>query len=590
MVTLHSKPPQPSAFSHHPSAGPDRNTMAQQRSYIDALFDRIAGWHFALGPERSSYTTQELQIPLEDDGASDRIIHLAATLWLATTPAGTILVQTPYGRRAPFSFKLARVWAARGYNVLLVSSRGTFGSGGAEDPAQHERGDGLRVVRWMRRQVWYTGSFATWGMSYLGYAQWALMASDEDELSDMATAVSMEGPHDFAALLWGTGALWLNCIDWAMAMQNQERLSWWRALWELVGLKPETNNAVKMRLPLDDGVRGFMGPGSGQYKWLHEWLANEDIEGDPRGVWKNKKQGKGLERKGIPVLLLGGWQDVFIKDSCYQYERLKANGCTVGLTVGPYIHGEVGSTDGTGKEILDWFDRYLAKEGQGDKPVRKADVRINITGSNEWRWLPSWPPASRPLELFLESQSRLSRKRPAKTDVAQFTFDPHHPTPTMGGPLLFGGGYVNDAALATRHDVLSFDLPLDHDVEVMGTPRIELLHSSDNPHVDIFARLSEVNSKGASRNLCEVYKRLDPTRAHQPGQSVKVVLDLSPVAHRFKKGTSIRLLVAGGCFPQFSYNLGSGEPTATGTTLRPARHTVHIGEGGSRLVLPVSSA
>jgi uncharacterized protein len=64
-------------------------------------------------------------------------------------------------------------------------------------------------------------------------------------------------------------------------------------------------------------------------------------------------------------------------------------------------------------------------------------------------------------------------------------------------------------------------------------------------------------------------------------------MELDPVAHRFRAGSRIRVLIAGGSHPRFVRNLGTDEPVLTGRELRPARHTIHLGEGGtSRLVLP----
>lgn len=563
--------------------------MAQnptQRGYFDAFLDRLGAWHRGLSPERTSYTTQEVRIPLENE----EHIQLAATVYQPFThkqhvpAAGTILVQSPYGRRPLLSLMGARLWAARGYTVLMVSVRGTFGSDGEMDPLRYEQADAPRIVRWMRKQPWYTGSFATWGMSYLGYAQWALMASEEP-LDDMAAAIISCGPHDWSDLVWGTGAFWLCGVDWANMISRQESLSWWRELYRMVTVDPNGELSVKKVVPLIKGLESYFGPDSPEYKWLHEWVKNEDIENDSARYWETMNQSKGLRRECIPILLLGGWQDLFISDTVTQYEQLKASGCTVGMTIGPWSHMEVGSSGEAYQEILDWLDTYLANKTTDG---RQEPVRINVTGSNDWRWLPSWPPATQPLELFLESDGRISRERTPKTDECRFTFDPHDPTPTIGGNLLYNGGSVNDAALARRADVLHFDLPpLHQDLLVIGRPHVELLHSSDNPHVDIFVRLSEVNSKGISNNLCEVYKRLDPGRA-LPGNPVKIELDLSPLAHQFKKGTQIRLLIAGGNFPHYTYNLGSGEPNATGTTLRLATHTVHTGEGGCKLVLPVT--
>jgi len=45
-------------------------------------------------------------------------------------------------------------------------------------------------------------------------------------------------------------------------------------------------------------------------------------------------------------------------------------------------------------------------------------------------------------------------------------------------------------------------------------------------------------------------------------------------------------MIAGGSHSWFARNLGTEEPLLTGRQLQPATHTVHLGDGASRLVLP----
>lgn len=59
--------------------------------------------------------------------------------------------------------------------MVLQSVRGTFGSGGVFEPMADEIADGADTVAWLREQPWFTGRFATIGMSYLGFTQWALL-------------------------------------------------------------------------------------------------------------------------------------------------------------------------------------------------------------------------------------------------------------------------------------------------------------------------------------------------------------------------------------------------------------------------------
>ncbi len=121
-------------------------------------------------------------------------------------------------------------------------------------------------------------------------------------------------------------------------------------------------------------------------------------------------------------------------------------------------------------------------------------------------------------------------------------------------------------------------------VEVVGEPVVALSHSSDNPHADLFVRLSDVRPDGRSRNITEGFVRLDPHRTAGP-----VSVRLRATAHRFRSGHRIRLVIAGGSHPQFARNLGTDEHQSTTAAMRPARHTVRHGEGGrSTLVMPVT--
>ena len=133
--------------------------------------------------------------------------------------------------------------------------------------------------------------------------------------------------------------------------------------------------------------------------------------------------------------------------------------------------------------------------------------------------------------------------------------------------------------LALRDDVLAFtSATLTRDLCVYGNPVVELAHTSDNPHVDLFVRMSEVDAKGRSRNVSDGYRRL--------GAATKTVdIELDEIAHRFRAGSCIRLLIAGSWFPRYARNLGTEEPMLTGRQSKPATHTVRYGR--SRLLLPV---
>jgi putative CocE/NonD family hydrolase len=539
---------------------------------VDVLATRLLG----LPPATARYTvTRKIPIPMRDG------VDLAADLYRPSgDAAGTVLARGPYGRGPGMALTLARIFAARGYQVLFVSSRGTFGSGGEFDPMRTEAVDGQDVVAWLREQPWFTGTFATVGGSYLGHTQWALLADPPPEL---AAAVIGVGPHDFSRHLWGTGAFNLDLVFWSEMIAHQEDGSMIGGLIR--------NGTVRRRLrpvldglPLADTADAHF---AGRAPWFRYRATHPDLT-DP--YWAPMQHGGALDHAEVPVLLMSGWHDLFLGQTIEQYTRLHERGVDVALTVGPWTHLDFAGKGAplTGQESLDWLDEHLAHR---TRRRRRAPVRIFVTGAGEWRALSAWPQDTAPHTLHLRSGGGLTVAAPDSAGKSSgkpsvFIFDPADPTPTVGGPLLSGGGSVDDRRLAARPDVLTFTgEPLDRDLEVLGKPRVELAHTTDNPHADLFVRISEVDPRGRSRNVTETYLRLDPDR--DPGP---VTLDLRDTAHRFRAGNRVRLLVAGGSHPQYARNLGTGENPGTGTELRTTRHTVGHGEGGvSRLVLPVAT-
>jgi putative CocE/NonD family hydrolase len=91
-----------------------------------------------------------------------------------------VLLRSPYGRGAALD-PMPRLLAERGYQVLYVSLRGTHGSGGQFDGFTIHTADADGTLSWLRQQSWFGGVLATWGASYLGFAQWELAAREIPE-------------------------------------------------------------------------------------------------------------------------------------------------------------------------------------------------------------------------------------------------------------------------------------------------------------------------------------------------------------------------------------------------------------------------
>ncbi|KAK2598080.1 hypothetical protein QQS21_005791 [Conoideocrella luteorostrata] len=555
-----------------------------ERGWVNFIVDRVFGWWSGLPGESCSYTVEKVRIPIrvhEADGDGEgREISLAANLYQPTIskPRGTVLVRTSYGIGPLMALSHARLYAARGYQVLLAACRGTDASDGCQFvPAVNEAHDGLATVAWMRDQSWYSGSFGTLGGSYLGYTQWALLS---DPPPDLRAAAISAGPSNFGGLAWGSGAMGAHLIAWADLMTAPKR-----------GIAPGPayiKTQADILQPVYDGVpltkaidKHFQ---SNAPDWL-KLVATDSKLTDP--LFKRMDQSAALDRVDIPILQITGWQDTMLSEVVHQHGALAKRGKQASITVGPWSH--LGAQRQTIAESFAFLDEHLG--GRAPKTPRLTPVRVYMTGAGEWRNYATWPPSRASThELYLGPQQTLSSHQPsddASESTSTFHFDPTNPTPNIGLPRAFDGvipaSYV-DTALAERSDVVVFtSAPLEADLESCGQPLVELYHSSDNPNVDIMVRLSEVDAKGSSTRISDRYKRLDPARAEGP-----IKMELTPCAHRFRRGSRIRIIIAGSAHPAYIRNLGTGENQATGDSTKPACHVVrHSADFMSKISLPV---
>jgi uncharacterized protein len=505
---------------------------------------------------------------------------------------GTVLVRTPYGRGFPMSALNGRLLAARGYHVVLQSVRGTFGSGGRIEPMAQETEDGMDTIAWLRDQEWFDGRLATLGASYLGWAQWTIL---QDPPPELRTSVVYVGPHDFRRATYGTGAFTLgDFLGWSYQITRQEDGAGLRRLADMA------TSARRLRpayagLPLAEAAEIVL---EGRAPWYREWATRTD-GADP--WWEPYRAGVALDRVTTPVLLIGGWQDLFLEQTLDQYAALAARGVDVGLTVGPWTHVDVAikAAGQVSRETIAWLDQHMA----GGPAARREPVRVFRTGERRWHELASWPPPSSPAifrlhregtltlihptaddgndEFHHSSESTANSESDSADDLVTFRYDPADPTPTLGGRTLSGSPGVKDnRPLEARPDVRSFSTdPLPTAVDVIGSPVLDLAISADTAHADVFVRLCDVDEHGHSRNFSDLMHRLD--RTVPPGEVQHLSLTLDPCFHRLRAGHRLRLLVTGGSFPRYARAVDESG------TLTPSHRTIHC--HASRLTLPVAA-
>ena len=538
--------------------------VSKRQRVADAVLSRALRQPRAL----NGYAVESVRTPMRD-GAILVGDHFSPS---TDTPHGTVLIRTPYGRGFPTSALNGRIFAARGYHVLVQSVRGTFGSGGTFRPMAQEADDGQDTVAWLREQPWFDGRLATLGASYLGWAQWALL---QDPPPELRAAVVYVGPHDFREAVFGTGAFTLgDFLGWSDQIAHQEDGGGLRRLASMATADRRIRPGLT-GLPLPEAAVPVL---RGRAPWYREWLAHPDGD-DP--WWGPYRAGGALQRIDVPVLLVSGWQDLFLEQSLHQYEVLAGRGVEVALTVGPWTHVEV-ATKGAAevnRESLAWLDQHLA-----DGPAaRSAAVRAFRTGEGKWHEMASWPPPSEPATFQPHADGTLTTATVAADDgVVEFRYDPADPTPGVGGRTLSGSMGVRDnRELERRPDVVTFTTdPLPTAVDVIGSPVLELAIAVDDPYADVFVRLCDVDERGRSRNFTDHLERLDEDRP--AGEVQRLSLTLDACFHRLAAGHRLRLQISGGAFPRYARNL------ADGRTLKSSRRTIHC--AGTQLVLPVAAS
>ncbi len=506
----------------------------------------------------------------------------------------TVLVRTPYGRskETPLGggFGLnelpATTLAGRGYHVLIQGARGCFDSEGEFVQHANEAADGQATAAWIARQPWFSGSLATWGPSYLGYSQWATAAGAPPGLAAMLVMVASAENY---TVTHPDGAFGLETrLRWSQGIASQARLhgrSRRERLAERFGGAAEKRlQAAFMHLPLAEADVVAAGEPIPFFRAL---LAHTRPD-DP--YWQARDHSGAVAGVGAAVHLVGGWYDYYLRGLLRDYAALRAAGRRPYLTIGPWWHASPAGLLAGVREGVAWFDARL----KGDPAhLRARPVRVQVLGTEAWREMDDWPPPARPERYYLHAAGRLEAGPPADgAPCDTYRYDPADPTPALGGALLAfkGAGPQDNRPLEARPDVLCYTTPpLERDLEVAGTPRVELFARSSLPFTDFHARLCDVDARGRSVNICDGLLRVEPGRGQvQPDGSLRMEIELWPTACRFRAGHSLRLQVSSGAHPRWSRNPGTGEPLATAVRLAAAEQTVyHAPAHPSALVLPV---
>lgn len=506
----------------------------------------------------------------------------------------TILVRVPLDKtttNTAFATTVGRLWAERGYAVVIQGTRGHYGSGGRAVPFLDERADGIETLRWIERQPWYDGRIGMWGGSYFGYTQWVV--ADQVEPGPAALFIQLCST-DLHRMFYPGGAFSLEtALYWALRSRGD------RDDPPSVAMLERAAAGFPLRAAADRAVEDV--------PVFNVWVDHPERD----AYWAAVDGESRPERLRAPVLLMAGWYDPFLPTQLEDFVRIRAGAPrhvaeASRLIVGPWAHAETVTlpAHGTPRNYrleslapsLPWFDRHLRPSAP--RAGNDQAVTLYVMGDNVWRDEAEWPLArARATPYYLRSGGRANGAggdgvlAPAPATSAEppdrYLYDPRDPVPSAGGAMLGPrAGIASQRAVERRDDVLVYtSATLAADVEVTGPVTLVLYVSTAAAHTDFTGKLVDVHPDGSPYNVSDGIVR----RAYAPRSGpTEIRLELWPTSMVFKRGHRIRLEVSSSNYPRFDRNPNTGRPIATETEPVAAHQAIHHGgDTPSRLILPI---
>jgi putative CocE/NonD family hydrolase len=370
--------------------------------------------------------------------------------------------------------------------------------------------------------------------------------------------------------------------------------------------------------------------------FYYEWLAHPTYD----QFWSDIDLEKHYADITVPVLMIGGWYDIFSVGTVKNFLGVKSHGGSAAardqtkLVMAAICHGACNDTVKFGMNLgtflslnPEWWDYWLKgiDTGVDRDPAVKLFVMVPPQAGDQdsgyWITANEYPlPGTSHTSFYLESRGHantrngdgiLTLQKPAVRRADRFIYDPRNPVPTFGGNLCCNGelldsdafnpakikpGISDQSEIELRDDVLVYtSAPLTKDLTVIGPVSVEFWAASSAPDTDFTAKLVDVRPDGTAYNILDrvINGRLRRGSKSQaqlmtPGRAYQYRLDLGDTAIVFKAGNRIRIDISSSNFPHFARNPNTGRPAAKESELKSAQQTLlHDAKHPSFLELPV---
>lgn len=480
-------------------------------------------------------------------------VRLACTLWrpVCAAPVPVVVEAIPYRRRDGTVFRDVEMhpWlAAHGIACLRVDLRGAGDSGGDlwDEYLPQEQQDCAEVIAWAAAQPWANGRVGMTGISWGGFNALQVAALRPPALKAILTNCASDDRfaddvHYMGGALLTEDAMWSTFMLAKKALPPDPQIVGpnWRAIW---ARRLQANRS-----------------------WSETWMAHQARD----AYWRQGSVCEDYAAIEAPTMVVCGWEDSYTNAVLRLLSGLRCP--RLGL-IGPWTHtypcrGSPGPNIGYLQEALRWWRHWLCDEPTGimDEPM----LRVWIgqwerprpwydTHAGSWAAEPVWPPVGATQRLLHLDGEGLADPPGA---AAPSTIGAAAPR-SVCSPATAGtdcgrwggyGGQSPDMAIDQRAEdarALCYDLVLDHDLTVLGTPVLDLVVTVDQPRAHLVARLMEVAPYGASAlvswgvvNLAHLAGAGEPGPC-AVGTPLPVRLRLNDLGRRFAAGHRLRLALS----------------------------------------------
>lgn len=545
---------------------------------------------------------------LEERVAMADGVHLFTTVSLpkGSGPFPAVLIRSPYAKYSGIMRdSLCGRFVRYGYACAFQDTRGQGESEGDWNPTQGESADGKAALEWLAGQAFQDGNIAMVGPSYLGAVQWSAAAAGlPPEVKTLIPAVTSTRHRE---VLYQDGMFRHETFTaWASTMRERNAKD------ENAGAEYQRAIRHRPHNEIDEEIYGIIMP------WYQEMISSESPTAP---FWQEPEVrlvGSVPERMEIPILMIGGWYDVFLGPQFDDWNRLATQSKSL-YVVGPWTHiGGGGSAfdnpNASGglfqwQVMLPWLEHHL----RGKPLPFETGVRTYALREGEWKQRQSWPPKGSELSLFLDQAHHansceggiLRAGEPLEASSVSYQYDPLNPVPTMGGsgmlafilPGFDGAPPANEwqDGMCEREDVLTFLGPvLDKPIRIAGDIKVKLSVSSSAEDTSFTAKLMEVGTDGRAVNIRDSITSLkfrnkaQEPQSYAPGEQVDIEIDFWPIEWVVSAGSQLRLDISSSDFPKFHAHSNKAVPWAEADSTEMATQTILTGTG-SALVLSVAA-